>query len=162
MNKYDIKVKVLNKVAGVDLIMGNVFNWGRGTMSILWFQFHDEWVDDLDLLQYWKGKVRQLPIVYFHFHNVRCWLHVQSNLSQRPPFNRDHLSIKTTTISSRTISLYIVPANKAHLRTKTKDRHFTFPNVHWYLTKTTSIITINDFATFNKKNGHHDAVIVTW
>ena len=69
MNKYDIKVKVLNKVAGVDLIMGNVFNWGRGTMSILWFKFHDEWVDDLDLLQYWKGKVRQLPIVYFHFHN---------------------------------------------------------------------------------------------
>ena len=35
MNKYDIKVKVLNKVAGVDLIMGNVFNWGRGTISIL-------------------------------------------------------------------------------------------------------------------------------
>ena len=30
MNKYDIKVKVLNKVAGVDLIMGNVFNWGPG------------------------------------------------------------------------------------------------------------------------------------
>ncbi|KAH3878229.1 hypothetical protein DPMN_002115 [Dreissena polymorpha] len=49
--------------------MGNVFNWGQGTMSILRFQFHDEWVDDLDLLQYWKGKVRQLPIVYFHFHN---------------------------------------------------------------------------------------------
>ncbi|KAH3822401.1 hypothetical protein DPMN_124179 [Dreissena polymorpha] len=22
-----------------------------------------------NLLQYWKGKVRQLPIVYFHFHN---------------------------------------------------------------------------------------------
>ncbi|KAH3740708.1 hypothetical protein DPMN_047418 [Dreissena polymorpha] len=69
MNKYDIKVKVLNIVAGVDLIMGNVFNWGRGTMSILCFQFHDEWVDDLDQLQYWKGKVRQLLIVYFHFHN---------------------------------------------------------------------------------------------
>ncbi|KAH3878564.1 hypothetical protein DPMN_002461 [Dreissena polymorpha] len=32
-------------------------------------EFHDEWVDDLDLLQYRKGKVRQLPIVYFHFHN---------------------------------------------------------------------------------------------
>ncbi|KAH3804661.1 hypothetical protein DPMN_132949 [Dreissena polymorpha] len=46
--------------------MGNVFNWGRGMMSILRFQFHD---DDLDLLQYWKGKVRQLPIVYFHFYN---------------------------------------------------------------------------------------------
>ena len=41
---------------------------------------------------------------------------VQSNLSQRPPFNRDHLSIKTTTISSQSFQfLSIDPANKDHL-----------------------------------------------
>ncbi|KAH3692923.1 hypothetical protein DPMN_193259 [Dreissena polymorpha] len=42
-----------------------MFSTGAGERC----QFHDEWVDDLDLLQYWKGKVQQLPIVYFHFHN---------------------------------------------------------------------------------------------
>ncbi|KAH3749199.1 hypothetical protein DPMN_183691 [Dreissena polymorpha] len=46
---------------------------------------------------------------------VNCVRLILSNLPERPPVNSNQQSITTTPISSRTISLYNEPANKAHL-----------------------------------------------
>ncbi len=74
-----------------------------------------------------KSQYLTLFTSFIYYYAKHTWNLIQSNLLERPPVYKDHLSIKTSFVQSLYLFHAIKPVYKDHLSNATRDRPILGP-----------------------------------